>query len=122
MNRDEADILFNRMKACMADTGWYRRDGFRREDLAREVCTNRTYLSEALRLKCLSFNQFVNSYRTQYAIELLVREAEISVEDVAFRSGFKSARMMNRYIKKSAGLSAHALRCKIIGNPVKVQP
>lgn len=114
MSRDEAKKLYDRMKIYMLNSSEYLKEGFSREDMAKALRSNRTYLTEALRFKNLTFNEFVNSYRAQYAIELLVSRREASIEDIAFLSGFGTARSMNRYIKQSAGLPAHALREKII--------
>lgn len=122
MTQEDADRLYIRMKACMERGALFLREDFCREDLARQMKTNRTYLSTALRVRHMTFNQFVNSFRAQYAIELILKEKDISVEDLAFRSGFSSARAMNRYIKQSAGLTAHALRYRIFGESVRVQP
>lgn len=119
---EEADRLYGRMKDYMVSGAFFLREDFCREDLAREMKTNRTYLTIALRVRHMTFNQFVNSYRAQYAIGLILNESYLSVEDIAFRSGFSSARAMNRYIKQSAGLSAHALRYRIFGESVRVQP
>lgn len=121
MSQDDADRLYERMKACM-EKAVFLQEGFRREDLAQELSTNRTYLSAALRNKRLTFPQFVNSYRAQYAIELIQKQEYVTVEDLAVRCGFGSSRAMNRYIKQSAGLSAHALRDRIFSDSVKVQP
>ena len=43
-----------------------------REDMAREVLTNRTYITRALKGRGLNFSQFVNAYRAQYAIDLML--------------------------------------------------
>ena len=116
MSYDEINCLYDRMKSYMVSTSAYLDEDYTREDMAKALNTNRTYLTEALRFKHLTFYRFVNSYRAQYAIELLTRKPTSSVEDIAFLSGFRTARAMNRYIKQSAGLSARALRNRITGD------
>jgi len=83
-----------------------------REDLARALLTNRTYVSRALNARGMNFAQFVNSFRAAHAIGLLARPdlAGVPLEDIAEMSGFSTADQMSRYVKKSAGMSACALR------------
>ena len=86
-----------------------------RDDMAREVLTNRTYITRALKGRGLNFSQFVNAYRAQYAIDLMLSEAhrDTPPRDIAEMSGFSHVDTMNRYIKKSAGSSASLLRDRI---------
>ena len=88
-----------------------------REDMAREVLTNRTYITRALKGRGLNFSQFVNAYRAQYAIDLMLdgKHADMPPADIAEMSGFSHVSTMNRYIKKSAGLTACAMREQIFG-------
>ena len=83
-----------------------------RERLARELMTNRTYVSRAINARGMSFSQFINSFRAEYAISLLARHdlAGVPLDDIAEMSGFSTADQMNRYVKKSAGMTACALR------------
>ena len=122
MKQETAQRLYKQMKECMEQKEVFLREGFSREDLAREIKSNRTYLTKALHLRSLTFARFVNSYRAQYAIDLLACNEDMSVEELALRSGFGSSRAMNRYIKESAGLGARALQCRIFKDSVKVQP
>lgn len=88
-----------------------------RSDLAREVMTNRTYITRALRGRGLNFAQFVNSFRALRAIELLADPLYegSSPEEIAILSGFSSVDTMTRYVKKSAGTTACAVRTRIAG-------
>lgn len=88
------------------------------ETLARELSTNRTYIYDAISSIGMNYSTYINSYRTQYAIDLLLdsRRQNLSVDDVAEISGFSSPRQMNFYIKKSAGVTARALRKRIFDN------
>ena len=83
--------------------------------LARELMTNRTYVSRALNAKGMTYAQFVNSFRVQHAIGLLSRpeHAATPLGDIAEMSGFSCVELMNRYLKKSAGLTARALRNRL---------
>ena len=88
------------------------------EALARELSTNRTYIYDAISSMGMNYSTYINSYRAQYAIDLLLDSGRqnLSVDDVAEISGFSSPRQMNFYIKKSAGVTARALRKRIFDN------
>ncbi len=111
------DEIFARMDALMRKQRLFLRKQLSRDDMAREVLTNRTYITRALKGRGLNFAQFVNSYRAQYAIELLLSERwrDASPEDIACMSGFSSADAMNRYIKKSTGSTGCAFRERVSG-------
>ena len=96
------------MDALMRKKRLFLRKQLSRDDMAREVLTNRTYITRALKGRGLNFSQFVNAYRAQYAIELMLsdRYKDTPPEDIAEMSG---------YIKKSAGCGACAMREKVFG-------
>ncbi len=100
----------------MVEKRLYLRKHLSREDVAREVLTNRTYLTRALKVKGLNFAQFVNSFRAQYAIGILFdpRYRDASPADIAEMSGFATVESMNRYVKKSAGSTACAMRKRVL--------
>lgn len=104
------------MDALMREQRLFLRKDLTRDDLAREAMTNRTYVSRALKEHGLNFARFVNNYRVQYAIELLLDGGDPALprEDIALMSGFSCADAMNRYIKKSAGSTACALRERVL--------
>ena len=114
--RERDDALYARMLQVMAEKRLYLRKHLSRDDVAREVLTNRTYLTRALKGRGLNFAQFVNSYRAQHAIGLLFdpRYREASPADIAEMSGFATVEAMNRYVKKSAGSTACAMRKRVL--------
>lgn len=114
----DTDEIYEKMKRLMLERQLYLRQDLTRDCLAREVLTNRTYITRALKGRGLNFPQFVNSFRAAHAIELMASGScpEASPEDIALLSGFSSADTMNRYIKKSAGLTACALRARMAGD------
>ena len=115
--RFDADGIYEKMVQVMLDGKLFLRHDLSRDDLAREVMTNRTYVTRTLKMKGLSFPQFVNSFRAAYAIEQMAsgRYPDTSPEEIAILSGFSSDDTMNRYIKKSAGLTACALKDRMAG-------
>ena len=104
------------MDAVMREKRLFLNKDLSRAELAREAMTNRTYVSRALKAGGQNFASFVNAYRVQYALELLLDGADpdLSQEDIAVMSGFSCADTMNRYIKKSAGSTACAVRERVL--------
>ena len=105
------------MDSLMRDKQLFLRKRLSRDEMAREVLTNRTYITRALKGRGLNFSQFVNAYRAQYAISLMLDERyrDVPPADIAEMSGFSHVDTMNRYIKKSAGCGACAMREKVFG-------
>lgn len=59
--------------------------------LAQEICTNRTYLSAYINTHYqVSFREWINSLRVDYAKQLLASDPNVAVEDVAQRVGYVS--------------------------------
>ena len=116
VRRMSDDELYSFLERVMVEKRLFLCKDLKREDLAREAVTNRTYISSTLRKRGLNFARFVNSFRAQYAIELLASEKnrDLSPEDIACMSGFSGADAMNRYIRKSAGLTASVLRNRLL--------
>jgi AraC-like DNA-binding protein len=84
--------------------------------LAREMGTNRTYLSKAFKASGNnSFCHYVNTLRVEYAKEcikssLVNRSGDegvsaLSLEDYAIESGFSSARNFSRWFKMLEGIT-----------------
>jgi len=84
--------------------------------VAKEIGTNRTYLSKSINLKTgQNFNEYINNYRSEHARNY-IRESLLSDEgknaynvsltmsDVASASGFRSLRALNRYHMKKYGV------------------
>lgn len=74
-------------------------------DLARELGTNRTYLSNYLNQELhTTFYEYVNQWRVRRAKELL-RETDLLLEEVALLSGFNSMSSFRRYFSAHTGMS-----------------
>lgn len=117
--REQSDEeIYARMMRLMQEKKLFLRKNLTRDEVAREAMTNRTYVTRALQGRGLNFSQFVNSFRAQYAIELMLdgKHADTSPADIAELSGFSHVATMNRYIKKSAGSTACAMRERIFGS------
>ena len=83
--------------------------------LSRELCTNRTYVSGALRSRGFTFSDYVNSFRVQYLVKLLgsTSEQSLPAEVIADMCGFMSVRTLNYYVRKTYGISFSVLRRRV---------
>lgn len=83
-------------------------------DVAKNVATNRNYLSRAINLGLSrNFNQLCNYYRVRYACNLYLNEAEIKVLQMCEKSGFNSNSAFLSAFNSCIGLSP-AKWCKNI--------
>jgi len=77
----------------------------RLEDLARDLKLSSTRASHAVRENCgASFQELLARARVRTAMGLL-REGELSVVEVALRSGYDDVRQFHRAFRKAAGTS-----------------
>lgn len=75
------------------------------DDVARMLLTNRTYVTRLMRQEYgLSFIEYVNIARIQYSQQLLY-SSELSLDEVAEKSGFQSTSNYCRAFKRYIGSS-----------------
>lgn len=85
-------------------------------DLAKEIGTNRTYLSISIKkAKNQSFSEYLNSNRVEYSKKLIkgiINQCELGIdnsgmraEDYAIASGFSTTRNFVRCFKKREGIT-----------------
>lgn len=73
--------------------------------LAKELGYNYHYLSKSLnKIFDISFNEFLNSYRLDNAIIMLI-ETDKTITEIALESGFQSVRSFNQFFKFHIGVS-----------------
>lgn len=116
--------LYRRLVKVMEENRLFLDQNLTRQALAKAAGTNRTYLSKALSDSGTNFYDFVNSYRLEYALGLLVREEfrNTDIEEIAVVSGFPDGKMFSKCLKKSAGFTAGAYREYVLDGTARVQP
>ncbi|NCB18001.1 MAG: AraC family transcriptional regulator [Bacteroidia bacterium] len=92
--------------------------------LAREVGTNRSYLSVSIReVKCKSFSQYINHYRIEHAKYLMREKKEYPpvipegidpMEEIALASGFSSSRTFIRQFRLKEGTTPARYRKAVL--------
>lgn len=86
------------------------------DDLSTHFGYNKYYISKVFnRYVNLNFSEFVNSMRCHHALELLSNK-EISITDVAGKSGFESLRSFHRSFQKLFGCTPSEYRRKVRKN------
>ena len=106
----------NRRGVLMADIVEYIEANFKKnvtlKDLSAHLGYDYCYLSKAFNsLFSTSFNDYLNTFRTDYAISLLAN-TNITITEIAFESGFQSIRSFNYVFKKQTGMSPAEFRNK----------
>lgn len=85
----------------MTERRLYLQHNIKVDEVAQQLCTNRTYIYHALTdYHHTSFSDYVNSRRISYAIELQAAHPELAVADVAEQSGFASTSAYYRNLAK----------------------
>lgn len=71
-------------------------------DLVRMLGTNRANLNEIIRTQTngKTLNAYINQYRLQYAVELLLRTPELAITNIALQAGFHSRSSFTRQFQK----------------------
>ena len=86
-----------KVQQWMQETKPYLRKDFKLMDVAGVLPLNRTYLSQIFNEGWgESFSDVVRSYRIHYAEELLRNHPELTVNQVALKSGFTSPSALHR--------------------------
>lgn len=85
-------------------------------DIAAELITNRTYISDAIRsVYNVNFNQFVNSYRIDEAISIFRNDtSDLSTKDVSEMVGFNSYNICVKNFKEKYNCTPSVYRRKLL--------
>lgn len=97
-----------RLIVLMEQDELFRNPDLRITDLARQLGTNRTYLSKLInQSRTVSFADFINGYRVEYAKRLLRESLQTQqpVSEISILSGFASEASFYRAFRKHTGIS-----------------
>lgn len=90
----------------------YRRFDLRIEEVARQIGSNRTYVSAVINQRFgMNFLHYVNSFRIREAQKLMIT-TERPVKEIAELVGFNSLSVFNRFFKEHCGCSPTKWRKK----------
>lgn len=101
-----APDLLSRINALMEKEQLFRRKDLRIGDVATGLGTNSTYISASLNSQLgVSFPNYLARYRVDYARDLMRRNPDMRLSDVAEESGFANESSFFRSFKRLTGLT-----------------
>ena len=105
--------LLEKIRKLMSDEKLYLYPNLKVSDLARRLNSNRNYVYNAINVEMgISFSDYINGQRIDYASQLLEEHPELSINDVMFKSGFTSTSAFYRNFKKFKGITPTAKRIR----------
>lgn len=105
--------LLEKIRKLMSDEKLYLYPNLKVSDLARRLNSNRNYVYNAINVEMgISFSDYINGQRIDYASQLLEEHPELSINDVMFKSGFTSTSAFYRNFKKFKGITPTEKRTK----------
>lgn len=105
--------LLEKIRRLMSEEKLYLYPNLKVSDLARLLNSNRNYIYNAINVEMgISFSDYINSQRIDYASQLLEANPKLSINDVMFKSGFTSASAFYRNFKKFKGITPTARRTR----------
>ena len=110
LNESLRDILHEKEQRWV-ERGGYRTPGITIEHVARDMGTNRSYLSRYLNELChVNFYEWVAQLRIEEAQSLMSTHPSMLIEQIATRVGFTSASTFSSTFKKIVGITPNKWR------------
>ena len=112
---DESGVseLLEGVKKLVNDEKLFLYPNLKVSDLATRLHSNRNYIYHAINVEMgVSFSDYINGLRVDYAARLLEVNPELSINDVMTRSGFTSSSAFYRNFKKFKGITPTKKRNK----------
>jgi len=98
--------LLERIRKLVNDEQLFLYPNLKVSDLSSRLNTNRNYIYHAVNVEMgISFNDYINGLRVDYASKLLETEPELTINEVMMRSGFSSSSSFYRNFKKFKGIT-----------------
>lgn len=98
--------LAQRIEEVVMDRKLFLRHHLKVTDVAKELCTNRVYVSTAINDEIgVSFSDYINRKRVDYAIHLMRSNPQMTIHEIANLSGFSSDKSFYRNFKNITGES-----------------
>ena len=107
VKESEDSTLFNIIQEKMQNERIFLQPGLSVVDLAKAIGSNRTYVSASINSHSgKSFALFVNTYRVEYAKQIMEKDGKLSVAQVAEMTGFASEESFRRNFRNITGKSS----------------
>ncbi|MCY1663498.1 helix-turn-helix domain-containing protein [Chryseobacterium sp. SL1] len=107
IQKDNLDILFDEILKSLELTQSYRNTNYSIVDLAKDVNSNRTYVSNALSKSNTNFYDLINEFRIKYVLENMRQNVHkrYSIKYLYQKAGFNHQTTFNKAFKKETGSS-----------------
>ena len=103
---ESENSLARRIEEVVTQQQLFLRHNVKVSDIAAELCTNRLYVSTAINDEFgVSFSDYINKKRIDYAIQLMRTNPQMTMCEIADRSGFSSDKSFYRNFKRFTGKS-----------------
>jgi transcriptional regulator GlxA family with amidase domain len=105
--------LIERADEIVSEKKLFLKPDFSKRDLAIELRTNRTYITEALATcRQCRWREYVASFRVKHFLKIarLAENRRLTLEGIATKCGFGSAKTLNRYLMQEYGIRASDYR------------
>ena len=97
---EKEHIMAAEIRKLMDEKQLFLQPNLKINDLAKMLNTNRNYIYNAINQGIgLSFAEYINKKRIEYAVQLIEKDREILLTDVAHKSGFSSPSAFYRNFK-----------------------
>lgn len=99
--------LFISLNELLENEKLFTSPSLNRDELAKRLGTNRTYLMEAVRAYGgnMTVGEFLNDFRLKHAAGLLTQPSGLSIDRICYDSGFASRSVFYRLFRQSYGMS-----------------
>lgn len=97
------EVIDYRLKTVCEDGKLFLGPELTREVLCDAIKINRTYLSEYLRSKGLTYYSYINKLRVEYAVQLMHDDPNLSLVDISLRCGYSTPSTFRRAFRDVMG-------------------
>lgn len=105
ISKQQEEMLKSNIQKWIDDKE-FTKGGLTIEDIARQTASNRTYVSHFVNTHYgMSFREWINYLRLQYAKDIMLKSPDKSVADIALESGYLSTSYFSRKFKETEGLA-----------------
>lgn len=110
---DTDEVLMRRICRILEQENLYLNCELKVADIANKLGTNKRYISDCINTqKGMTFIQLVNSYRIDYAKQLLKDNPNIKITEVYIKSGFANETSFFRVFKAHTGMTPSQYKVK----------
>lgn len=103
-SEDKEQIQMQRICNLMESEQLYLNTDLKLTDIATRLNTNSRYISDCINSqRGCSFSQFINSYRIEYAKQLLRAKPDEKISNISMKVGFANERSFFRAFKQFTG-------------------